>query len=77
MSIKQELKDIAVNLAYQAPASLIAWWQQLSLTTAIAIVLGLLQIAYLIRKWIREETEWGQRLKRWADGKFTKPGELR
>jgi hypothetical protein len=76
MSVKQEIRDIAINLAYQAPASLIAWWQQLSLTTAIAVVLGLLQIAYLIRKWIREETEWGQRLKRWADGHFTKPGGL-
>jgi len=74
--MKQELKDIAVNLVYQAPASIIAWWQQINLTTAIAIVLGLLQIAYLIRKWWREETEWGQRLKRWTKGDFTKPGEL-
>lgn len=74
--MKQELKDIAVNLAYQAPASVIAWWQQISLTTAIAIVLGLLQIAYLLRKWWREETEWGQRLKRWSKGDFTQPGDL-
>jgi hypothetical protein len=74
--MKQEIKDIAVNLAYQAPASVIAWWQQISLTTTIAIVLGLLQIAYLLRKWWREETEWGQRLKRWAKGEFTKPGDL-
>lgn len=75
--MKQEIKDIAVNVAYQAPASLIAWWQQLSLTTAIAIVLGVLQVLYLLRKWYREETEWGVKWKRWADGKFTKPGELR
>lgn len=74
--MKQEIKDIAVNVAYQAPASLVAWWQQLSLTTAIAIVLGVLQVAYLLRKWWREETEWGQKLKRWADGRLTKPGEL-
>ena len=74
--MKTEIKDIAVNLAYQAPASVIAWWQQLSLTTAIAIVLGILQIAYLIRKWIREETAWGQRLKRWAEGKPTQPGDI-
>lgn len=74
--MKQEIKDIAVNLAYQAPASVIAWWQQLSLTTVIAIVLGVLQVAYLLRKWWREETEWGQKLKRWADGKFTSPGDL-
>lgn len=74
--MKQEIKDIAVNLAYQAPASVIAWWQQLSLTTAIAIVLGVLQIAYLARKWWREETEWGVRLKRWAKGDVTRPGDL-
>jgi hypothetical protein len=74
--MKQEIKDIAINLAYQAPTSVIAWWKQLSLTTAIAIILGLLQIAYLIRKWVREETEWGRKLKRWADGVDTKPGEL-
>lgn len=74
--MKQEIRDIAANVAYQAPASVIAWWQQLSLTTALAIILGVLQIAYLIRKWIREETEWGQRLKRWTKGDYTKPGGL-
>lgn len=74
--MKQEIKDIAVNVAYQAPASLVAWWQQLSLTTALAVLLGVLQIAYLIRKWIREETEWGLRAKRWAAGRFTRPGDL-
>ena len=74
--VKQEVKDIAFNVLYQAPASLVAWWQQISLTTAIAVVLGVLQIAYLIRKWIREETEWGQKLKRRARGYFTKPGDL-
>lgn len=74
--MKQEIKDIAFNVAYQAPASIVAWWQQLSLTTAIAVVLGVLQIAYLIRKWVREETEWGQKLKRWAEGRLTKPGDL-
>lgn len=77
MSMKQELKDIAFNVVYQAPASLIAWWQQLSATTIIAVVLGVLQVAYLLRKWWREETEWGLKLKRWAKGEHTKPGELR
>ena len=74
--MKQEIKDIAFNVMYQAPASVMAWWQQISITTLIAVVLGILQIAYLIRKWIREETEWGQKLKRWADGHFSKPGDL-
>lgn len=74
--MKQEFKDIVVNLVYQAPASVIAWWQQINVTTIIAVVLGLLQILYLARKWWREETEWGLRLKRWATGQSTKPGSL-
>lgn len=74
--MKQEMKDIAVNVAYNAPASIVAWWQQLSLTTALAVLLGVLQVAYLLRKWWREETAWGMRLKRWSKGDFTKPGEL-
>lgn len=74
--MKTEIKDIAFNVVYQAPASLLAWWQQASATTIIAVVLGVLQVLYLIRKWWREETEWGQRLKRWAAGQSTKPGDL-
>jgi len=74
--MKQEMKDIAFNVVYQTPASLVAWWQQLSLTTALAVLLGVLQVAYLLRKWWREETEWGLRLKRWAKGQFTAPGDL-
>ncbi|MDR6538863.1 hypothetical protein [Variovorax soli] len=74
--MKQEMKDIAFNVAYQAPASFVAWWQQLSLTTALAVLLGVLQVAYLLRKWWREESEWGLRLKRWTEGRFTKPGDL-
>lgn len=76
MTMKQEFKDIAINLVYNAPTSLVAWWQQLDTTTVIAVVLGALQVAYLLRKWWREETEWGLRLKRWAKGDHTKPGDL-
>jgi hypothetical protein len=75
--MKQELKDIAVELAVRtAPASGIAWYSQISWTGVLTGVLVVLQIAYLVRKWWREETEWGQRLKRWASGDFTKPGDL-
>lgn len=74
--MKQEVKDIAFQVAYQAPATVVAWWQQISLTTVLAVLLGVLQIAYLVRKWWREETEAGLRLKRWAEGHFTKPGDL-
>lgn len=76
MMMRQEIKDIAINVAYNAPASFVAWWQQVSVTTIIAVVLGVLQVAYLIRKWWREETEWGRKLKRWANGEATQPGEL-
>jgi len=43
----------------------------------LAGVLVLLQIAYLLRKWWREETEWGLKLKRWAARHgITKPADL-
>lgn len=75
--MKQEIKDIAVELAVRTtPAGAIAWWANVNWTTAIAVVLGVLQVLYLVRKWWREETEWGMRLKRWAEGHFTKPGDL-
>lgn len=75
--MKQELKDIAVELAVRtAPAGGVAWYTQISWTAFLTGVLVCLQICYLLRKWWREETEWGQRLKRWAKGEFTKPGDL-
>lgn len=74
--MKQEVKDIAINVAYNAPTSVAAWWSSIDWTAAMAIILAVLQIAYLIRKWWREETEWGRKLKRWASGQATKPGDL-
>lgn len=75
--MKQELKDIAVELAVRtAPASGVAWYSQISWTAFLTGVLVCLQIVYLVRKWWREETEWGLKLKRWALGKFTTPGDL-
>ena len=40
--------------------------------------LGVLQAAYLLRKWWREESEWGAKIKRWAErrGVRTRPMEL-
>lgn len=73
--MKQEIKDIAFNVVYNAPASLLAWWHQASATTIIAVVLGVLQVCYLLRKWWREESAWGLKLKRkWVES--TIPGEL-
>lgn len=75
--MKQEIKDIAMELAVRtAPAGGIAWYSQISWTAFLTGVLVVLQIAYLVRKWWREESEWGVKLKRWAEGKFTRPGDL-
>lgn len=66
-AMKQEIKDIAVELATRTtPAGFIAWWTQMSLTGILTGILLVLQIAYLLRKWWREETEWGVKLREWA-----------
>ena len=75
--MSQEFKDIAYEFAVRtAPAGVLSWWASVNWTTALAILLGVLQVAYLLRKWWREETAWGMRLKRWAEGRFTNPGDL-
>ncbi len=75
--MKQELKDIAVQTAVATPTAGWAILTSLSLAEWIAITLGVLQGLYLLRKWWREETEWGMQLKRWAGKQgHTKPGDL-
>lgn len=74
--MKQETQDILIEGAKAAPGVIASTF---TLNTAVAVatlVFIILQIAYLIRKWVREETEWGVRLKRWAKEKFTQPGDL-
>lgn len=75
--MKQEIKDIAVQAAVSAPTSGWALLTQLSLAEWIAITLGVLQGLYLLRKWWREETEWGLKLKRWAQRRgLSRPAPL-
>lgn len=75
--MKQEIKDIAVQVAVSSPTSGYALLSKLTVAEWMAIVLGALQAVYLLRKWWREETEWGLRLKRWAQRRgLTAPGEL-
>lgn len=75
--MRQEAQDIAYEIAVRtAPAAGVAWYSDISWTAFFTGVLVCLQIMYLLRKWWREETEWGLRLKRWAKGDFTKPGDL-
>lgn len=76
--MKQEVKDIAVELATKtAPAGGLVWISQVNWTGVLAGALVVLQILYLLRKWWREESEWGLKMRRWAQRhRFTKPMEL-
>jgi len=80
--MKQEVQDIVTEVATKtAPAGgaawLAHWWAGVTFTGVLTGVLVILQIAYLLRKWWREETEWGQKLKRWAARHgISKPIEL-
>lgn len=75
--MKQELKDAAVELVKSSPAVGASWYANLSLTTVLTIILISLQILYLLRKWWREETPVGQRMRGWADKTgFTRPADL-
>lgn len=65
--MRQETRDIAVQTVVSAPTSLYAIASGLSVAEWVAILLGVLQALYLLRKWWREETEWGIKLKRWAE----------
>lgn len=70
--MKQEIKDIGVELVVRtAPASWFAWVVDMSPVTFLTCVLIAIQIAYLLRKWYREETAVGRQLKDWMEG--TKP----
>lgn len=74
--MKQEAKDIALQVAVSSPTSIFAIISNLSVAEWTAVILGVAQLCYLLRKWWREETEWGLRIKRWSKGDFTRPGEL-
>ncbi len=72
----QEFKDIAVEAAKATPGIAASAFTLNNAVALATLVFVILQCCYLIRKWIREETEWGRKLKRWAAGNFTKPGDL-
>ncbi len=74
--MKQELQDIAVEAAKATPGIVASTFTLNTMVALATLVFIVLQIAYLIRKWVREETEWGRKLKRWADGKMTRPRDL-
>lgn len=72
--MKQEVKDIALQVAVSAPTSITAILSKVTIAEWVAIIFGLLQALYLVRKWWREETEWGIKAKRWAAGQISKWG---
>jgi flagellar biogenesis protein FliO len=75
--MKQETQDIIIEAVKAAPAVTMTALTMNDIVAFVTIIFIVLQVAYLVRKWMREETEWGIRLKRWAKEKFTEPGDLR
>ena len=75
--MKQETQDILLEAVKAAPAVTMTALTMNDIVAFVTIIFIVLQVAYLVRKWMREETEWGIRLKRWAKDKFTQPGDLK
>lgn len=75
--MKQETQDIIIEAVKAAPAVTMTALTMNDIVAFVTIIFIVLQVAYLVRKWMREETEWGIRLKKWAKEKFTEPGDLR
>lgn len=77
MEVKQEVRDIAVQAALSTPTTVYALIAKITVAEWVAICLGLLQALFLIRRWWREETEWGLRMKRLVGViPKTKPADL-
>lgn len=74
--MKPETQDILIEAAKATPGITMSAITLNGTVAIVTIIFIVLQVAYLIRKWVREETEWGYRLKRWASDKFTQPGDL-
>lgn len=75
--MKQESHDILIEAAKAAPALTMSAITLNHLVAIATILFIVLQAAYLVRKWMREETEWGRKLKRWSMNRVsTQPGDL-
>lgn len=75
--MKTESHDLAIAAAKTAPG---LFGTAITMDTLIAVatlIFIVLQIAYLVRKWVREETEWGRKIRRWAERHgITRPAPL-
>ena len=67
--MKQEVQDIAVEAAKATPGVLATGFTLNNAVALATLCFIVLQIVYLIRKWVREETEWGRKISRWATRK--------
>ena len=83
--MKPEIKDIVVELTTKtAPAGGLTfvsahWWATVNWTGVLTGILIVLQILYVLRKWWREETAWGRKMRTWAENRglvVSKPMEL-
>lgn len=74
--MKQEAKDLALQLVASSPTTIWALLSRVTIAEWVAIILGVMQGLYLLRKWWREETTFGLTLKRMAHVRPTKPAEL-
>jgi flagellar biogenesis protein FliO len=74
--MKQEAHDIALEAVKAAPAVTMTAVTMSDVVAFVTVIYIVIQVLYLVRKWMREETEWGVRLKRWARERFTEPGDL-
>lgn len=75
--MKQEAQDIATaaaKLSVGIGGTVITLDHLVAFATLVFL---LVQIVYLLRKWWREETEWGRKIKRWAEKHgITRPAPL-
>lgn len=62
--MKQEIHDLIVEGTKNAPVTGVGMAAGQWAVMVVGVIYGLIQIAYLVRKWWREETEWGIRLKK-------------
>lgn len=76
VAMKKEVHDIAIEVAKAAPGIVASAFTLNTIVAFFTLIFVILQILYLGRKWWREETAWGLRLKRWAAGVVTQRGDL-
>lgn len=73
---KHELHDVGVELLKLAPPATVAGLTLNDWVMLATLLYVILQALYLARKWMREESEWGMKIRRYMDRMLTKPGDI-